>query len=66
MIEDLQKRRPVGRPPLDRHYIKLNLRLPVEIVEKLKVIALAEGFVTTIGKHKGEPNISGWLSSKYK
>lgn len=62
---DLQERRPVGRPRGDNLYSQLNLRLPVAVIKKLKAIALSEGFVTQIGKHKGEPNISGWLADKY-
>lgn len=60
------KRRPVGRPRSSDRYAQLNLRLPVDVIERLKAIALSEGFITQIGKHKGEPNISKWLSDKYK
>jgi hypothetical protein len=38
----------------------------VAIIEKMRAIALSEGFITQIGKHKGESNISGWLADKYK
>jgi hypothetical protein len=44
----------------------LNLRLPVEVIENLKAIALSEGFITQVGKRKGEPNVSGWLADKYQ
>ena len=57
---------PVGRPRNSDRHAQLNLRLPVEVIENLKVIALSEGWITEIGKHKGEPNISGWLADKYK
>jgi hypothetical protein len=40
--------------------------LPVEVIENLKAIAASEGFITQIGKHKGKPNISGWLADKYQ
>lgn len=62
----LQERRPVGRPRSSDRYAQLNLRLPVAIIEKMRAIALSEGFITQIGKHKGESNISGWLADKYK
>jgi hypothetical protein len=32
----------------------------------MKAIALSEGFITQIGKNKGKPNISGWLTDKFK
>ncbi|MCA6507420.1 MAG: hypothetical protein IM586_13480 [Pseudanabaena sp. M172S2SP2A07QC] len=63
---DLQERRPVGRPRSGDRYAQLNLRLPVEVIEHLKAIALSEGFITQIGKRKGEPNVSGWLAEKFQ
>ena len=63
---DLQERRPVGRPRSGDRYAQLNLRLPIEVIENLKAIALSEGFITQIGKRKGEPNVSGWLADKFQ
>ena len=63
---DLQERRPVGRPRSGDRYAQLNLRLPVEVIENLKAIALSEGFITQVGKRKGEPNVSGWLAEKFQ
>jgi hypothetical protein len=60
------ERRLVGRPRSSDRHAQLNLRLPVEVIENLKAIAASEGFITEIGKHKGEPNISGWLTDKFK
>lgn len=58
-------KRKVGRPrSSDRQ--KLNLLLPISVIENMKAIALREGFITRIGKHKGEPSISAWLNSIYK
>jgi hypothetical protein len=39
---------PVGRPRSSDRYAQLNLRLPVAIIEKMRAIALSEGFITQI------------------
>ena len=58
-------KRKVGRPrSSDRQ--KLNLLLPTSVIENMKAIALSKGFITQIGRHKGEPNISGWLINEFK
>ena len=58
----MTKRR--GRPrSSDR--VQLNLRLSKKTIEIMKAIALREGYITYIGIHKGEPNISRWLDDKF-
>jgi hypothetical protein len=39
--------------------------LPEATIERLKQAAIAEGFITEIGIHKGEPNICQFLENKF-
>lgn len=52
-----------GRPKGSSDYAQLNLRLRKSTIERLKKTALADGYITEIGIHKGEPNISKWLEN---
>ena len=58
-------KRKVGRPRTsDRQ--KLNLLLPISVIENMRAIAKSEGFVIKQGDRMGEPSISAWLNSIYK
>ena len=54
-----------GRPKGNSDRAQLNLRLPKGTIERLKQAAIAEGFITEIGIHKGEPNICQFLENKF-
>jgi hypothetical protein len=54
-----------GRPKGNSDRAQLNLRLPKATIERLKQAAIAEGFITEIGIHKGEPNICKLLENKF-
>ena len=54
-----------GRPKGGNSHSQLNLRLKKTTIEKLREAALLDGYITEIGIHKGEPNISKWIDEKF-
>jgi hypothetical protein len=54
-----------GRPKTFSDRAQLNLRLSQSTIENLKAAAIAEGYITEIGIHKGEPNICQFLENKF-
>ena len=54
-----------GRPKGEGDRAQLNLRLSQSTIKRLKQAAIAEGFITEIGIHKGEPNVCQFLENKF-